>query len=319
MGKMAVLKRLRLVGIFSFRWRFIKMGFVVDKVSEDSFYENLLLGLSKVLEKNPCVSKITLKRLQGLRQVDIRAWEHNNGVILPEDLRSFYSSTNGFLFTYEFSYDYHASSEEEKDFKLGLIQINPMTDFIRTFGYETKNTAQVDTIGKKKVLSLSRESKVFELANIDDNAKVVWVYPTTYSVPAIWFYSGQMHFSYLAEDFTTYFRMCIAHLGIPCWQYAFSKEGLPEWSKEMFTLIAPGILSEDRNLIDSHSYKYSIEHTNKIDPNIFNITPQSCVALPSDRQQSQARQPAENKNKDKGKNRNLARRVLSCKGKRGGL
>lgn len=44
-----------------------KMGFMVDKVSEDSFYENLLLGVSKVLEKNPCISKLTLKRLSGVR------------------------------------------------------------------------------------------------------------------------------------------------------------------------------------------------------------------------------------------------------------
>lgn len=43
------------------------MGFVVDKVSEDSFYENLLLGLSRVLEKSPCVSKVTLKRIPGVR------------------------------------------------------------------------------------------------------------------------------------------------------------------------------------------------------------------------------------------------------------
>lgn len=57
---------------------------------------------------------------------------------------------------------------------------------------------------------------MFELANVDDSAKVVVVYPTIYSVPTIWFYSGQMHFSYLAEDFTTYFRMCIAHLGTKC-------------------------------------------------------------------------------------------------------
>ncbi|KAL1518098.1 hypothetical protein ABEB36_001773 [Hypothenemus hampei] len=266
------------------------MGFVVDKVSEDSFYENLLLGLAKVLERNPCVSKINLKRIPGVRQVDIRAWEHNNGVILPEDLRSFYASTNGFLFTYEFSYDYQSGSEEDKDFRTGLIEINCLNELGRTFGYETKNTALVQSIGNCHSLTLSRDSKVFELSNVEE-AKVVLVYPTTYAIPSIWFYSGQMKFTYLANDFTTYFRMCIAHLGIPCWQFAYSKEGLPEWSREMFNTIAPGVLPEDQNLIQAQNYKYTIEHINKIDTSIFSHSHNdnsSYAAAPLEKTQQQS-------------------------------
>ncbi|KAH1002672.1 tubulin polyglutamylase complex subunit 2 isoform X1 [Dendroctonus ponderosae] len=291
------------------------MGFVVDKVSEDSFYENLLLGLSRVLDRSQCVSKLSLKRLSGIRQVDIRAWEHNNGVILPEDLRSFYSSTDGFLFSYEFSYDFH-SSDEEKNIRLGVIQINPLNDLIRTFGYETKNTAQVQHNGNIHSLTLSRESKVFELAHVDEKGKVVLVYPTTYSVPAIWLYSGQMHFSYLAEDFTRYFRMCLAHLGIPCWQYIFSKEPLPEWSREMFNLIVPGVLPEDRNLVEGRSYKHPIEHTNKIDPSIFLVS--SSNPMPAiDSSYSNVRQPSEAKAREKQKVKAVPRRAMSCKSKKG--
>lgn len=83
---------------------FRNMGFVVDKVSEDSFYENLLLGLSKVLERSPYVSNLNMNRFQGLRQIEIRNWEHNNAINLPENLKAFYNSSNGFLYTYEFSY-----------------------------------------------------------------------------------------------------------------------------------------------------------------------------------------------------------------------
>lgn len=242
------------------------MGFVVDKVSEDSFYENLLLGLCRVLEKSPCVSNLSLKRVTGIRQMDIRTWEHNNGVILPEDLRAFYSSINGFLYTYNFSYDY-TSEQANKLIRQGKIEINPLNDLVRIYGYETKNVEQIQQVGNKFKLHLSRESKVFELSTVDDNAKVVLVYVNSYSTPNIWLYTSGMFFYYLAEDFTTYFRMCLAHLGIPCWQYAFSKDGLPEWSREMFQLIAPGVLSEDRNLIDCP--KYNMKQHNKIDPNIF--------------------------------------------------
>ncbi|KAJ8927875.1 hypothetical protein NQ314_019619 [Rhamnusium bicolor] len=243
------------------------MGFAVDKVSEDSFYENLLLGISKVLEKSPCVSNVSLKRFSGVRQIDIRAWEHNNGVILPEDLRAFYSSTNGFLYTYDFSYDYSTPDDGIILTREGKIEINPIEGLIRTFGYETKNVAQIERFGAKYKLVLSRESKIFELISVDELAKVVLVYINSYSIPSIWLYSSPMSFNYLAEDFTTYFRMCIAHLGIPCWQYAVSKEGVPEWSKEIFQLIAPGVLNEDRNLVDFP--KFNLDDVNKIDPNIF--------------------------------------------------
>lgn len=243
------------------------MGFVVDKVSEDSFYENLLLGLCRVLEKSPCVSNLSLKRVAGIRQMDIRTWEHNTGVILPEDLRAFFSSTNGFLYTYNFCYDYTTTEESNKVIRHGKIEVNPLNDVVRIYGYETKNVEQIQQIGNKIKLHLSRESKVFELASVDENAKVVLVYINSYSTPNIWLYTSGMSFHYLADDFTTYFRMSLAHLGIPCWQYAFSKEGLPEWSREMFLLMAPGVLAEDRNLIDYP--KYNISQYNKIDPNIF--------------------------------------------------
>ncbi|XP_018563934.1 tubulin polyglutamylase complex subunit 2 [Anoplophora glabripennis] len=251
------------------------MGFVVDKVSEDSFYENLLLGLSKVLEKSPCISNISLKRFPGVRQIDIRAWEHNNSVILPEDLRAFYSSTNGFLYTYDFSYDYNSTENADTLIREGSIKINGLNEIERIYGYETKNVAQIEQYGKNYMLVLSRESKVFELAAVDNYAKVVLVYINTYCIPSIWLYSSPMSFNYLAEDLTTYFRMCLAHLGIPCWQYIVSREGLPEWAREIFQLIAPGVLNEDRNLVEIP--KHNPDDINKIDPNIF-VIPTSSMA-----------------------------------------
>ncbi|CAH1275915.1 unnamed protein product [Diabrotica balteata] len=242
-----------------------KMGFVVDKVSEDSFYENLLLGLSKVLEKSPYISNLSLKRFSGLRQIDIRTWEHNNGISLPEDLKAFYSSTNGFLYSYDFSYE--IENQEKKNVRQGKIEINPLNDVLRIYGYETKNTAQIEKVGTKLKLVLSKDSKVFELCSIDENAKLVLVYINTYSNPTIWLYTISMVFNYLADDFTTYFRRCIAHLGIPCWQYIASSRGLPEWAKEIFLLLAPGVLSEEKNLVDIP--KVHIDDTNIIDPAVF--------------------------------------------------
>ncbi|XP_049819935.1 tubulin polyglutamylase complex subunit 2 isoform X3 [Aethina tumida] len=224
----------------------IKTGFVVDEVSEESFYQNLLLGITKTLDANPCVNNINLKRIRGLKDTDIRAWESNNGVLLSEDLRNFYSSTNGFLYTYNFSYD---CTDGSVIGALGKIEMNPLESLVRTYGYETKPKADVEKVDNKYKLSLSRESKVFEISKIDEANKVVLVYLNQHNPASIW--------------------MCIAHLGIPYWQFIVAPEGVPEWSREIFQVIAPGVLQEDRNLIAA--YKHEPEELNRIDVSIFTV------------------------------------------------
>lgn len=244
------------------------MGFAVDKVSEDSFYENLLLGVSRILENCWFVSDLSLERIPGVRQVDIRNWEHNHGLILPEDLRAFYSSTNGFLYKYSFSYDVNCD-EAKKHFQTGSIEVNPLESLSLIYDYDTNNTAAEivkNDAGFK--LQLTKDSKVFQLASVY-NGHVVIVYLNNYSTANVWLYTANMQFHYLADDFTTYFRMSIAHLGIPCWQFLYAPEGLPEWSKEIFHLIAPGILVEDKQNLDLAQYSLINEITNKIDSNIF--------------------------------------------------
>lgn len=239
---------------------------MVDEVSEESFYQNLLLGITKTLDANPCVNNINLKRIRGLKDTDIRAWESNNGVLLSEDLRNFYSSTNGFLYTYNFSYD---CTDGSVIGALGKIEMNPLESLVRTYGYETKPKADVEKVDNKYKLSLSRESKVFEISKIDEANKVVLVYLNQHNPASIWLFCSPYAFYFLAENFTTYFRMCIAHLGIPYWQFIVAPEGVPEWSREIFQVIAPGVLQEDRNLIAA--YKHEPEELNRIDVSIFTV------------------------------------------------
>lgn len=50
--------------------------------------------------------------------------------------------------------------------------------------------------------------------------QVVLLYKKTRHTPTIWFCSRNYDFHFLADDFTTYMRMAIAHLGILQWQMA---------------------------------------------------------------------------------------------------
>lgn len=124
-----------------------KTGFVVDKGTEDSFYENLFLGLSKVLKKSPCVLITSLKSVAGIRQMDIRTWEHNNAIFLPIDLRAFFSSTNGYLCTYNFSYDCTTSDESNEVIRQGKIEINRLSNVASIYGYETKVWSKFNKFG----------------------------------------------------------------------------------------------------------------------------------------------------------------------------
>lgn len=75
-------------------------SYFVDVVDEDSFYENLLLGVTRVLESNPCVKKIELERKNACDRSLISAWEQKHCCLLTEDLRNFYTSTDGFVLTW---------------------------------------------------------------------------------------------------------------------------------------------------------------------------------------------------------------------------
>jgi tubulin polyglutamylase complex subunit 2 len=76
------------------------MSFFVDVVSEDSFYENLTLGVMKLLEANSCIKNVQLERRSPCDRAALSAWEQKHCCLLTEDLRNFYTSTDGFLITW---------------------------------------------------------------------------------------------------------------------------------------------------------------------------------------------------------------------------
>ncbi|KAJ3623342.1 hypothetical protein MTP99_019573 [Tenebrio molitor] len=280
------------------------MEFIVDKVSEDSFYENLLIGLPKILEKLPSVSDLFLDRFSPVQHNVICAWEQKHGVLLPEDLRSFYASTNGLLYTYNFFYR-ESGSEEDK--VVGRIEVNSLNDLVPVYGYEIKPDPGVNMEGERYELKLGTDSKVFELVNLNEIGRVTLVYINHRYLPTIWMHNSAMKFYFLADDFTTYLRMCVHHLGIPFWQFSFSGDGIPEWSEMVFRLLAPAILPLHKKIEDirkMNEQKYDEEFSdiplNKIDLNIFRTTrPVQNNSLPLNEQSLSPRQTKKKQGKPK--------------------
>lgn len=73
------------------------MSFFVDIVTEDSFYENLTLGVVKILESFPYVKNVRVDRRNGCETTVINSWEQRHCCTLPEDVKNFYASIDGFL------------------------------------------------------------------------------------------------------------------------------------------------------------------------------------------------------------------------------
>lgn len=76
----------------------------------------------------------------------------------------------------------------------------------------------------------------------------------------------------LAESFTEYQRMCIAHLGLPYWELCFATTcSLPSWAEQLFLLLAPHLLERSakisRNYISYHTQEQIVY--NQLDTNVF--------------------------------------------------
>lgn len=95
--------------------------------------------------------------------------------------------------------------------------------------------------------------------------------------PKIFLLETQSHkWHFLADSFTEYQRMSIAHLGLPYWELCFSTCGLPSWAEQLYLLLAPHLLekNEPRRTLPLASNEQP--PYNQLDPSIFRLKPK-CV------------------------------------------
>lgn len=71
---------------------------------EDAFYENLTLGLQRTLHETPRITKVAMVKRQPCERTQVATWEQRHNVYLPDDMKRFYLSTDGF--TMHWSYQY---------------------------------------------------------------------------------------------------------------------------------------------------------------------------------------------------------------------
>ncbi|CAH3138253.1 unnamed protein product [Pocillopora meandrina] len=205
-------------------------------------------------EKKPGVTDFRLLDRRQAEKHIIFTWEMKNMCILPEDLKSFFLTTNGLLIQWSIKFDGSV-------LPLGKMELNPVTGLVllskaTSISDDKPSLADLDTDSDEEdgqghiKPHFDNRCKVFELDACDSYGKVCLVYKdikagVTTGQPEIWFLDRSLEWWYLALSFTDYFRMMIVHLGLPLWQYLFTATGLSPETKQWFNLYAPTRLAMD--------------------------------------------------------------------------
>jgi tubulin polyglutamylase complex subunit 2 len=73
---------------------------------------------------------------------------------------------------------------------------------------------------------------------------VALVYISGSEAPEVWFQELSCVWSVLAQSFSDYFRLMLAHVGLPAWQSAFTPTGLVPSVRAWLRLLSPGTIKK---------------------------------------------------------------------------
>lgn len=205
--------------------------------NDDAFYENLTLGLIRVLGNIPRITSINYDKRNPAERNSVNAWESRHNVNLPVDMKSFYLCTDGFCLFWSYEYSANDIKRVGKIHIPHLIQITLVRENLESImpGNQVQTKTSTTSAASDAIpqLNLSTKSKIFELSTILDVAKVVMLYETPESCPRIYLLELEtLKLQFLADTFSEYLRMAIAHLGLPFWELCFSSCcPLPSWTQ----------------------------------------------------------------------------------------
>lgn len=220
----------------------------LTKPCDDAFYDTITLGLVKVLSGIPRVTNINYDKRNPAERSSVNAWETRHGVNLPQDMRQFYLCSDGFCLFWSFEYSSNEVKRVGKIHIPHLIQITLVRENLESIMTAVSNQAQLRLASHSSSstnstdaippLKLTTKSKIFELNIVLDVAKVVLLYETPESTPKIYLLQlDNLKLNFLADTFSEYLRMAIAHLGLPYWELCFASTcQLPTWT-QVITLI----------------------------------------------------------------------------------
>uniref|UniRef100_A0A1A8IWZ0 Tubulin polyglutamylase complex subunit 2 n=1 Tax=Nothobranchius kuhntae TaxID=321403 RepID=A0A1A8IWZ0_NOTKU len=238
--------------------------------------ERLTLAITRILENMPGVVDVRFAEREPAEKRSLLSWEQKNSCILPEDLRDFYLTTDGFTLTWSVKLD-------DECVPLGCMTINsvgrlcPLLQPVLLFSLpNAPSLADLDWEESSTQSGLPHvpvaphfdaRSRIFELDSCGGNGKVCLVYKNctpgvVVQQSEIWFLDRSLCWHFLTATFTAYYRLMITHLGLPEWQYAYTPYGPSPQAKQWASLYQPLTFSHELSQVDSAGDFF----VNKLDP-----------------------------------------------------
>ncbi|CAM9313195.1 unnamed protein product [Choristocarpus tenellus] len=222
----------------------------------------------------------------------LQDWEDSNYPYrLPDDLRAFLASSDGF------SLSWGASLRDNREGRVGHLHVNRISemkripldaDDLKIFaelppafhcsidnGFTTSpapvhDRGSCNIGGNERYESYERKDgfsvAAFALDSHSDVGRVALVYKTPASVqpgelrreglarglanPAIWLQDLACGWHFMADGFSSYFRLIVVHLGVLGWQHAYTPMGFSPATQQWMRLYCP-----DRLLFDQMEWR----------------------------------------------------------------
>ena len=208
---------------------------------------------------------------------DLDKWEIENAPFrLPDDVRNFYSVTDGLGLRWYAS----ASRQQSRplpadkdfppeyttaDFIAGLISIRPLQEITRlnfesgSFGreceaahcaaFKIEDVEGYGTVamvyGATDEFNRKAQRNHFREARKGRNSLCIKQKDSAAIQPTIWFRDRRCQWHPLTDTFTSYFRLAVVQLGIVGWQYSFTEDGLGADTELLMRRFAPERLVVD--------------------------------------------------------------------------
>ncbi|KAL8625444.1 hypothetical protein ACOMHN_018589 [Nucella lapillus] len=202
--------------------------------------EQVHMGVVKYLENKRGIFKIDQVEKCPVERPVIIAWEQRNTTLLPEDLKNFFMTTNGFHLSWSVKMENGPVPVGRMHINgIGqLIRLNPPSETVSHIA-PSLNDLDLDSDDESDGPSKPKFSggfRMFELDSCDNYGRVCLVYREAKENSGelkseVWFLDRALGWHYLADTFRDYFRLMVMHLGLPYWQYAFTDIGVPPQAK----------------------------------------------------------------------------------------
>ncbi|XP_014260972.1 tubulin polyglutamylase complex subunit 2-like [Cimex lectularius] len=212
-----------------------KIAFSHLPESEKSFYEKITLGLPSALKKVSGVHKVEIQRKKGCTEDEVLSWEMRNDCRLPEDLRNFYKSTDGFYLTW----GYKMTSDV---IPIGKLAINRLSCLNKLYNESLLALSPVVPHDHPRFDRLT--DKIFALDYTRDGCYPCLVYMGHKDEYSIWLLDRSLEWHFLSSTFNKYFRVMLIHQGLPQWQLMLTPVGMAPWAEQLAYSMAQNVVYE---------------------------------------------------------------------------